>query len=229
MNKKRALGGLKRLAAAEIILVVSAIMMTVSDFMMADFDLARAKATMSGDPLDGPARFPVLIAFFALIFIIAASVTKLVGVCKVSREFRSARGAIAPAAGILAASLVVFYLDAADVESMNPTLSAAVKLISGLLLIVFYLFALRGLSDAAKGDSSEKTLRLIKKLRLPILIFSVVALASISIIGFVGKKTLGLAAYEALLCVRTAFESGTYILSAVVSLSAAGAVRSASE
>ena len=75
---------------------------------------------------------------------IAAYITQLVGVCKAGKHAKPFKAAIIPAVIIMLAYFVIFYLEAADVRSMNPTLSAISRLVSGISFIIMNIFVFKG-------------------------------------------------------------------------------------
>ena len=211
MDNKRLRGALRRLLAAWIMLLPALILNTVNEVMLIGYKPGAAAATMTGDVLSGAALDAAIIGFFGSLICIAAYITQLVGVCKSGRFEKSFKAAICPAVLMMLAYFVIFYLEAADIRSMNPTLSAVARLVSGFSFIVMNLFVFKGFAGLSDNDG-EKEASGGKGAMIVVLILGFAALILAVLVSFLGAKTLGVGATKAIAVVRSVLYAAAYVV-----------------
>ena len=216
MNLKRITKGIKRIATAEIMMLAVTVGMAVPKIMLAGYDVKKVLATVTSDTLNETTRLPLTIAFFALVFMIASAATKLVGVCKAAREVYYFKFTILPVSLMLAAALVIFYLEAAEVESGNPLISGIMRAVSNVSLIVFSFFALRGARMLADEVGNRRALMLGWRFRIPVVICGFVNAVSAGVTSFIDRQILTTKGVVALTAVGAVAAFALYLMLLIV-------------
>ena len=226
MDLRNALKGFNRISASHILLFAVTAAMAVAEIMLVGFNVEKSLATTVSDPLNDPTvRLSLLISFFAGLVGIAAFITQLVGVCK-SRHFEPLfKAAVAPAVIMLLASLVLFYLEAADVRSMSPVLSAVLKPVSNLCLLLIVCLIAKG-NAKANEKIGEKTVAGRQKTALFAAVATGIAsIVCIVLISVLGTKTLSDSSLKLLIVLRSVFTCALYLISPVLLLPTAKKLR----
>lgn len=192
IDYKKTLKGLNLLISSYFILPLTGIALSVCEMKLvnAEKELVKVSATVTGDALSGSTLTVVMIAFFSYLLLIAGSIIQLAGVSKVRKTDKTFTPALIPAILIFLAILVIFYLEAAGVSSVNPMISGIARVVSNISYIVISIIIFRGCESLNRTVGDEKTADYCRKTLLQaILLFSINFICA-TMISFLGTEML---------------------------------------